>query len=358
MTVYHNIRPYSLNSRREIDEIQNNPIRFRRNASVRLCIAMKVHLRWRPITLRWAAALSLFAGVIGHSLVVGSASGQVLESAQNGSSRFEPLEHWKAGVLAGDQASLKALYITTPQTFAITPEGKTSDLANEESDYWSGLRAAGLTDMNVKVLQRTEPRPGFEQLVLRFELTVKTKNGVQRFVIGGLQIWGKPPDGDWGMLATQRTEIAALPAMRLPEPTIPNTQLYPAPEAASEELNAALEDAKKDGKRVLVVFGANWCYDCHVLDEAMRSKNLAALVAANYHVVHINIGDGNSNANLATRFDVPLDKGIPSLAVLDANGKVMTSQKQGEFQSASAIGMSDITQFLEHWKSEAKKSAN
>ena len=101
---------------------------------------------------------------------------------------------------------------------------------------------------------------------------------------------------------------------------------------------------------MLVVFGANWCYDCHVLDATLRSPDIAPLVNANFHVIHITIGTGDRNADLADRFEVPLQKGIPSLAVLDGDGRLITSQKQGEFESAAKIGVGDVTRFLIRWK--------
>jgi hypothetical protein len=47
---------------------------------------------------------------------------------------------------------------------------------------------------------------------------------------------------------------------------------------------------------------------------------------------------------------VPLDKGVPVLAVLDANGTVVFSQQHGEFESSVKIGPEDVTAFLEKWK--------
>jgi thiol:disulfide interchange protein len=136
----------------------------------------------------------------------------------------------------------------------------------------------------------------------------------------------------------------------LPEPKIPNTHLYPEGAEAHRDQDAAIAAAQADHKRVLVIFGANWCYDCHVLDSAMKSQQLASMVADNYHVVHINIEEGKSNSDLADRFQVPLDKGIPSLAVIDGSGQLITSQKQGEFESAAKIGIEDISAFLNRWK--------
>jgi hypothetical protein len=66
-----------------------------------------------------------------------------------------------------------------------------------------------------------------------------------------------------------------------------------------------------------------------VLDTALHSKELVPLVTTNYHLVHISIGDdGKSNSDLAARFQVPLQMGIPSLAVLDDHERLITSQKR------------------------------
>jgi thioredoxin 1 len=138
----------------------------------------------------------------------------------------------------------------------------------------------------------------------------------------------------------------------LPQPAKPNTALYPPPEEAQAEIAAALASAAKDHKRVILVFGANWCYDCHVLDATFRSKDFAPVVAANYHVVHINVGDdGDKNLDLAEQYGVPLKQAvrIPSLAVLDPNGKVVFSQKNGEFDDSVRIGPEDVAAFLKKW---------
>jgi len=136
----------------------------------------------------------------------------------------------------------------------------------------------------------------------------------------------------------------------LPEPAKPNASLYPPPQEAQSDLNAALATAAKEHKRVLVVFGANWCYDCHVLDTTFHSTSFAPLVNNNYVVVHVSIGDeGKDNNDLAAKFGVGLERGVPNLAVLDANGKVIVAQR-GEFEATTKIGPTDVKAFLEKWK--------
>jgi len=47
---------------------------------------------------------------------------------------------------------------------------------------------------------------------------------------------------------------------------------------------------------------------------------------------------------------VPMDRGIPAIAVLDSNGKLLYSQKNGEFEKARSLGPEDLLKFLNQWK--------
>jgi thioredoxin 1 len=265
-------------------------------------------------------------------------------------SAFAPFDRWSAGVLAGNQASLAALYSTRPPAQNRTPEGKSAD-PNEEPIFWSALAAKGITDFQPKILSISRPQPGEVALVLRIELKLKSGSGAQPFTVEAAQVWIQE-GSDWRIAMTQRSGLNPSPTFRLPVPAKPNTALYPPPEDAQHEIDSAIAAAAKDHKRVILVFGANWCYDCHVLDTTFRSKQFAAVVAANYHVVHINVGDeGDKNLNLAERYGVPLKQAvrIPSLAVLDSDGKVVYSQKKGEFDNSVRIGPADVAAFLKKW---------
>ena len=123
---------------------------------------------------------------------------------------------------------------------------------------------------------------------------------------------------------------------------------------ARAEIKEALKKAAAENKRVIVVFGANWCYDCRVLDAAFHREDLAAILAANYEVVHVDIGKGEKNQDLAKKYEVPLSRGIPGLAVLDADGKLVYSQKNGEFENARSLAPEDFLAFLNKWKPETR----
>ncbi|MGA7795657.1 MAG: thioredoxin family protein [Candidatus Acidiferrales bacterium] len=261
---------------------------------------------------------------------------------------FEPLDNWKAAVLAGDKAALTSYYTTSPPARTKTPKAETLD-PSEEPMFWSSLKPAGLDRLDVKVLEANTLQPGVMSLVLRVEADIKTSAGENSSIISASQVWVQKL-GDWKIIATQRGDLVAKQLRRLPEPAKPNIQLYPPPEEAQAEISSALAAAAKDHKRVLLVFGGNWCYDCHVLDATFRSKDFAPIVNANYHVLHINVGNYDANLDLADKYQIPLKKGVPSLAILDPDGKLVVSQKQGEFESTVRIGPEDVLEFLKKWK--------
>ncbi len=260
---------------------------------------------------------------------------------------FQPLDQWKAAVLAGDKSSQAALYSTNPASMTESPEGKSVD-PNFEPDFWSKLKSAGLTGLDVKVLEFVEARPGIQAVNMRIEFDLSAASQSQHFVVSLLQYWINT-EGAWRVVASKRGTMAAQVIQpRLPQPKVTNPNLYPPPEEAQAELAAALVSAGSGHKRVLVVFGGNWCYDCHVLDATFHSRQIAPLVRQYYVVVHINIGEYDKNLDIAQRYEIPLKKGVPSLAVLESDGRLVV--RSGDFENSLKVGPEDVSSFLNKWK--------
>jgi thioredoxin 1 len=148
--------------------------------------------------------------------------------------------------------------------------------------------------------------------------------------------------------------VAASGVVCLSQPVKKEKEIYNERTDARAEIKEALKKAAAGNRRVIVVFGANWCYDCRVLDAAFHREDLAPILAANYEVVHVDIGKGEKNQDLAKKYEVPLSRGIPGLAVLDADGKLVYSQKNGEFENARSLAPGDFLAFLNKWKPETR----
>jgi hypothetical protein len=65
-------------------------------------------------------------------------------------------------------------------------------------------------------------------------------------------------------------------------------------------------------------------------------------------LVHINVGRLTQNEDIAARYQIPLNKGVPALAVLDEKGALLYSQRTGEFESMRHMQTAAVTAFLQH----------
>jgi thioredoxin 1 len=253
---------------------------------------------------------------------------------------FPPLDQWKSAVLAGDPAGLTYLYSTTPAIQVETEKGSSD--ASSETKFWIGLKARKI---DLDILQKTSPQPGIQVVVFQADVeTAAPKNEV--LYVTEAQAWQKQGDS-WRLVLAKRSDLAHLKQA-------PNTEknIYPDNVDAHKEIKEAEERAARQHKRVLLVFGANWCYDCHVLDLAFHRPDFAPVMAG-YEVVHVDIGpEGKKNNDLARQFQVPLEKGVPALAVIESDGKLVVSQKNGEFENARAMTPEALLEFLNKWKAD------
>jgi thioredoxin 1 len=124
------------------------------------------------------------------------------------------------------------------------------------------------------------------------------------------------------------------------------TAMYDEAADAKAEIRSVLADARRANVPVLVVFGANWCGDCKVLDRAFKSGASAPLIAKNYRVVKVDVGRFNRNVDIAESYGVPLKRGIPAVAVLSQQGKVIYATRAGELADAQSMGDSGIYEFF------------
>jgi thiol:disulfide interchange protein len=168
------------------------------------------------------------------------------------------------------------------------------------------------------------------------------------------------------MKTLQFIVLAAVLAMTACKATAPPTTtaspfashvIYPDPAQARVDLAAALKTAAATHKRILLDFGGNWCPDCKVLDIYFHDPANQAILEADFVLVHVNIGRMDANLDLAEQYEVPLRRGVPALAVLDEHGKLLFSQKSGEFEAMRRMESAEVTKFLVQWEPEKPCSA-
>ena len=123
---------------------------------------------------------------------------------------------------------------------------------------------------------------------------------------------------------------------------------------AKEQIQAALKSAKAQNKSALIVFGANWCGDCKMLDMEMHQGELAKLVNERLVVVKVDVGRFDRNKDVAERYGNIIKKGIPSVALVRADGNVAYQTDGGELADARKMGRGGVTQFFSAMLEKAK----
>src|SRR5579863_424964 len=268
--------------------------------------------------------------------------GAAQTSAAETPTGFAPLEQWKSAIVAGDAAALKALYSTDPAA-QVQANGVVSG-ADADVNFWLALKARSI---KLEIVRLTE-RPDAEGVIFKAEVHTGLPNG-QTVNVTDAQGWRKQGE-QWRLVGAERTD-----APHLQQPSDMKKDIYPADADAHAQIKEAEKKAALQHKRVLLVFGANWCFDCHVLDVAFLRPDLAPVLASGYEVVHVDLGpDGKKNADLVAQFEVPLDKGVPALAVAESDGKLVVSQKNGEFEDARSLTPQALLEFLNKWKPESR----
>ena len=238
-----------------------------------------------------------------------------------------------------DAGALRSFYSDLPAARINTTAGKVG--ADSEVAFWTGLKAKSI---KLTVTESGTPQPGIVEIMLQAAVTTATsRRGVS---VLEEQVW-QQQSGIWRIVAAKRD------ITRLEQPVRLDRKIYPSG-SARQDIQQAVERAAKLHKHILLVFGADWCYDCHVLEKAFQRPDIAALLGSSYEVVHVDVGEGDKNQDLMNQYQVPMKRGIPALAVLDSEGRLIYSQRNGEFERARALGPEDLIGFLRKWKPQPR----
>jgi thiol:disulfide interchange protein len=134
---------------------------------------------------------------------------------------------------------------------------------------------------------------------------------------------------------------------------VPVTSFDPARSAAAD-IDAAIAEAKRTGKNVLIDVGGDWCIWCRRLDQFFADhKDVADFLHRNYVAVKVNYSKENRNEAVLSRY--PKGAGYPHLFVLDATGALLHSQDTGKLEKGKGHDPEKVLAFLKAW---APKKSN
>lgn len=132
--------------------------------------------------------------------------------------------------------------------------------------------------------------------------------------------------------------------------------------SAKEVLATAQAQAKKENKKVFVIFHASWCKWCKKMENNMQTPETKPLFDKSYVTAFLTVQESPKNKALENPGADELLKtykadksGIPFWVILDANGKVLEDSFNAKGENlgcpAEAAEVAEFTQMLKNTSS-------
>lgn len=132
-----------------------------------------------------------------------------------------------------------------------------------------------------------------------------------------------------------------------------------------EQIDQALQQAKKAGKFVACQVGGNWCPWCLRFAGFITNDNaVSQVVDENFVYIHVNYNPRNQagtvrpeqTSALLQRLGQPARFGFPVLIVLNQEGKLLHIQDSSFLEEGKGYNHDKVLRFLRCWTPEAVKA--
>lgn len=129
------------------------------------------------------------------------------------------------------------------------------------------------------------------------------------------------------------------------------TKLYNPQADAEKDIAAALEQAKKSNKYVLIQAGGNWCSWCiEFARMAKADHQIDSVINASFIWYHLNFSKENENKKMFARLGYPQRFGFPVFIILNENGERLHTQNSEYLEDGKkSYNTNKVQSLLEMW---------
>lgn len=133
----------------------------------------------------------------------------------------------------------------------------------------------------------------------------------------------------------------------------PNREKFDPTRDPAKEVAAAVKEASKSGKNILLDVGGEWCKWCHAMDKFIADNtDIKNFIEKNFIVVKVNYSKENKNEAFLAKY--PKIEGYPHLFVLDKKGKLIHSQNTGDLELDKSYDPEKYMAFLKKFEVSGK----
>jgi thioredoxin-related protein len=134
-------------------------------------------------------------------------------------------------------------------------------------------------------------------------------------------------------------------------PRAQEVKLYNPKANAQKDIAAAIAEAKKENKFVLIQAGGNWCSWCIEFARfAKEDAKIDSVIKASFIWYHLNYSKENENKAMFAKFGYPQRFGYPVFIILNGNGERIHTQNSEYLENgAKGYNQQKVQNFLEMW---------
>jgi hypothetical protein len=130
------------------------------------------------------------------------------------------------------------------------------------------------------------------------------------------------------------------------------SQIYDEKADARADIAKVLTRARQANKRVLIVYGGNWCSWCYRFHDLLtKDPEISREIERSYEVVYV---EARLNPGIGEGYGIEEKKGFPYLTVLNADNKVIRNQETGVFEQRGGYKPAAVRDFFLKYRPDPK----
>ena len=129
--------------------------------------------------------------------------------------------------------------------------------------------------------------------------------------------------------------------------TTPLPQPYDGKVYTVNDLNDFVNNAIKNSRQPILIFGANWCPDCRIFSGTINIPKINSYIQDNYEILYIDVKRYEINMDLMEEYGIEPAEGIPRILVFDKNKNLLNSSRTTEWRTARDRTSQEIFNFFQ-----------
>ena len=106
------------------------------------------------------------------------------------------------------------------------------------------------------------------------------------------------------------------------------------------------------GNQSIIIFGANWCPDCRILEGTLLLPTVKKFMDKNFSIRHIDLGKYDINMHLLELLGVPKEEGIPRVVIFGEKKNILNLDSTDKWRSARQNKSQEIFDYFQSYASK------